>query len=206
MANALTAEVPAVPIASRPGAIVLARHGEPALSRRVRLSAGEYRKFWADYEILGLLPGQTPPDTLVRFVESCGTLVASTRLRSIESAQALAKGRTFAREALLIEAPLPPPSWPAWVRMTPRMWGFWARVWWWYFNHNEGQETRSEALARSDKAADMLIDLAAGGQDVVVLAHGFFSFMIGRALRRRGWKLVAGEGYKYWSMRRFERA
>ncbi|MET0272888.1 MAG: histidine phosphatase family protein [Phenylobacterium sp.] len=205
MASVLTAEPATAPTSTRPGAIILARHGEPALSRRVRLTADEYRKFWADYEVLGLLPGQTPPKTLVGFVDKCGTLVASTRLRSIESAQALAAGRAFSREALLIEAPLPPPRWPRWVRMTPRMWGFWARLWWWFFDHHEGQETRREAQARSDQAAAMLVGLAAGGQDVVVLAHGFFNFMIGRSLRRLGWKLTAGEGYKYWSMRRFER-
>jgi broad specificity phosphatase PhoE len=204
MASVLTAEAPAAPPA-RPGAIVLARHGEPALSRKVRLNAAQYREFWASYEILGLLPGQTPPDTLIRFVEKCGSLVASTRLRSIESAQALAKGKTFAQEAMLIEAPLPPPNWPSWIRLSPRMWGFYARFWWWFFNHHEGQETRSEAEIRADQAAAMLIDLAGRGEDVVVLAHGFFNFMVGRALRKRGWKLVISEGYKYWSMRRFER-
>jgi hypothetical protein len=51
----------------------------------------------------------------------------------------------------------------------------------------------------------MLTGIAEQGQDVVVLAHGFFNFMIGRALRRRGWKQAWSEGYKYWSMRRFER-
>jgi hypothetical protein len=29
--------------------------------------------------------------------------------------------------------------------------------------------------------------------------------MIGRALKRRGWRLTHSEGYKYWSMRRFVR-
>jgi broad specificity phosphatase PhoE len=205
MASVLTAEAPAASLAARSGAIVLARHGEPALSRRVKLNAAEYREFWASYEILGLLPGQTPPATLLRFVEKCGSLVASTRLRSIESAQALAKGRDFTREDMLIEAPLPPPNWPSWIRLSPRMWGFYARFWWWFFNHHEGQETRSEAEIRADRAAAMLIDLAGRGEDVVVLAHGFFNFMVGRALRRRGWKLVVSEGYKYWSMRRFEK-
>ncbi|HEY8571856.1 MAG TPA: histidine phosphatase family protein [Phenylobacterium sp.] len=194
------------PATARSGAIILARHGEPALSRKVRLSADEYRKFWADYEVLGLLPGQTPPDTLLQFVDKCGALVASTRLRSIESAQALAKGREFTRHDMLVEAPLPPPRWPAWVRMSPKMWGFWARVWWWFFNHHEGQETRRQAEKRAEEAAAMLIEHAEKGEDVVVLAHGFFNFMIGRALRRRGWRLAWSEGYKYWSMRRFERA
>ena len=211
MASALTAEVPdassnTTPGKPRPGAIVLARHGEPALSRKVKLSAQQYREFWASYEVLGLLPGQSPPKTLMGFVERCGSLVASTRLRSIESAQALAKGREFARDPLLIEAPLPPPNLPAWIRLSSSLWGFLARAWWWFFNHHEGQETRNEAEARAEAAAAMLERLAAHGEDVVVLAHGFFNFMIGRALKKRGWKLAHSEGWKYWSMRRFERA
>ena len=206
MASVLTAEVPVATERARPGAIILARHGEPALSRRVRLNPDEYRTFWASYEVLGLLPGQTPPDSLLRFVETCGTLVASTRLRSIESAQALARGREFSRHEMLIEAPLPPPPWPKWVRMSPKMWGFWSRVWWWFLNHHEGQETRQEAERRADQAAAMLAQLAEEGEDVVVLAHGFFNFMIGRSLKRIGWRCAWSEGYKYWSMRRFERA
>ncbi len=210
MASALTAEVPAAssPKSSgkpRAGSIVLARHGEPALSRKVRLNAQQYREFWATYEVLGLLPGQSPPKTLMAFVERCGSLVASTRLRSIESAEKLAHGRAFARDPLLVEAPLPPPNLPAWIRLSPSVWGFLARVWWWFFNHHEGQETRRQAEVRAGEAAAMLERLAGQGEEVVVLAHGFFNYMIGRALKRRGWKLVHSEGWKYWSMRRFER-
>jgi len=205
MANPLTAEAPDRSAARRPGAIVLARHGEPALSRRVRLSAQQYRDFWASYEVLGIAPGQTPPATLKRIVEKAGALLASTRLRSVESASILAAGRKVAQHDLLVEAPLPPPAWPAWIRLSPMTWGFLARVWWWFFNHHEGQETRAAAEARADEAAALLIEYAEKGEDVLVLAHGFFNFMIGRALRRRGWRLAASEGYKYWSTRRFER-
>jgi broad specificity phosphatase PhoE len=187
------------------GAIVLARHGEPALSRKVLLTADEYREFWANYEILGILPGQTPPERLKRFVDKAGTLVSSTRLRAIESAHALVGERKFDRHDMLIEAPLPPPNFPRWLKLSPRYWGFLARVWWWYLNHHEGQETRAQAEARADQAAALLIGLAAGGENVVVLAHGFFNHLIGRSLRKLGWKLVESEGYKYWSMRRFER-
>jgi broad specificity phosphatase PhoE len=188
------------------GAIVLARHGEPALSRKVRITAAEYREFWALYEIGGILPGQTPPDRLRAFVAECGALVSSTRLRAIESARALVGERAFDTHDMLIEAPLPPPNIPGWIKLSPRIWGFLARVWWWYLNHHEGQETRAEAEARADRAAALLIGLAAGGENVVVLAHGFFNHLIGRSLRKLGWKLVESEGYRYWSMRRFERA
>ena len=188
------------------GAIVLARHGEPALSRQVKLTAAEYREFWTTYELMGLLPGQTPPAALRKFVEGCGALVSSTRLRAIESAQSLAGSREFDRHDILIEAPLPPPNIPGWIKLSPKIWGFLARVWWWYLNHHDGQETRTEAEERADRAAALLIGLAAGGEDVVVLAHGFFNHLIGRSLKRQGWRLAESEGYRYWSMRRFERS
>ncbi len=205
MASDLTAELAAQPSARRPGAITLARHGEPALSRKVRLSAEEYRSFWARYEVGGLLPGQTAPPMLKGFVDRCDVLVSSVRLRAVESARVVAGGRDFTQEALLIEAPLPPPPFPRWVRLSPRLWGFFSRVWWWYFNHHAGEESRREAEARADKAAAGLETMALAGQNVVVLAHGFFNVLVGRALIKRGWRMTLREGYKYWSTRRFER-
>lgn len=183
---------------------MLVRHGEPDLSRKVRLAASQYRAFWATYEETGLKAGQAPPAELKTYAQSADFLVSSTRVRAIESALHIADGRVFERRQDLIEAPLPPPRLPNWVRLSPSTWGFLARFCWWFFNHHEGQETRAQAEARADAAALSLIDAANSGKDVLVLAHGFFNFMIGRALRRRGWRLARSEGYKYWSMRRFE--
>jgi broad specificity phosphatase PhoE len=187
------------------GSITLARHGEPALSRKVRLSSREYREFWARYEVGGLLPGQTPPAALVRFVEGCDVLISSTRLRAVESTQTVAPGREFTREEVLVEAPLPPPRWPSWIKLSPKIWGFLARFHWWFFNHHQGEESRRQSEARADQAAAKLEAIADSGRDVVVLAHGFFNLLIGRALIKRGWRRTLREGYKYWSTRRFER-
>lgn len=204
MADALTADARSLST-KRPGAIILARHGEPALSRDVVLTAGGYREFWAKYEEGGLRPGQTPPRALMDQIASAGAVISSVRTRSVESAVALCRGRDFVRDEMFVEAPLPPPNWPGFVKLAPRTWGFLARFWWWFFNHNEGGETRREAEARADEAASRIEALAADGRDVVVLAHGFFNFMVGRALRRRGWKMTANQGWKYWSTRRYER-
>jgi len=188
----------------RPGAVILARHGEPALSRRCVLCADEYREWWADYEIGGLLEGQSPPETLRLTAERAGFIIASTRTRSVETARALSFGRAFAEDPLFVEAPLPPPHWPRWLKLSPRSWGVISRFWWWVFNHHDEQETKAEAQARADEAARILIDLAATGQDVLVVAHGFFNGMVGQALRRLGWRCTADEGFRYWSARRFE--
>lgn len=190
---------------SRPGAIILARHGEPAISRKVILTAAEYGRFWAEYETRGIKPGQVPPPALAAAISGAGTLISSIRPRAIESAQALSS-RSFAREPVLVEAPLPAPPFPDWIRLSPKIWGFISRIWWWFFNHHLGQETRGEAQARAEQAAAMLAARAEAGEDVVVLAHGFFNYMVGRALMRRGWRMTMSEGFRYWSSRRFERA
>ncbi len=203
MASALTPNTPAPPAAQRTGTIMLARHGEPALSRRVRFNAQGYRDFWASYEVGGLAQTQSPPEALSAFVAKADVVISSTRRRSIESARILAPGRTFTEDPMLIEAPLPPPPWPRWVRLTPRVWGFWARFWWWYFNHHKGQESRAQAEARANGVVDRVIAMAETGQDVAVVAHGFFNFMLAGELRRRGWRMTGSQGYKYWSTRWF---
>jgi broad specificity phosphatase PhoE len=190
--------------AERPGAVILARHGEPALSRNCRLSAAEYREWWGDYEMGGLAEGQTPPEALQRAADRAAFIIASTRLRSVETARALSGGRAFAEDPLFIEAPLPPPHWPNWLKLSPRIWGVISRTWWWFLNHHDQQETRAEAEKRADEAARQLVELAGAGQDVLVVAHGFFNEMVGRSLRRRGWRRVEDGGYSYWAVRRYE--
>jgi len=191
---------------SRPGAVILVRHGEPDISRKVRLSAEEYRQWWASYETKGLLAGQTPPEDLIVLGGSVGTLISSIRPRALETARAVCGDRVFTQEALFVEAPLPPPRWPSWIRLSPRLWGFITRVWWWFFNHHEDQESRAQAEVRAGQAADRLIDLAGRGEDVLVFAHGFFNGMVGRALTRRGWRCTEDQGFNYWCARRFERS
>lgn len=205
MADALTADDRHSASPPRTGAVILTRHGEPALSRKVRLSAAEYRAWWAKYEEGGLLGGQTPPEKLKVVARQAGVIIASTRRRAQETAQAVTAGRAFANDPMFIEAPLPPPYWPDWIKFSPRSWGFIARVWWWFFDHHDGQESRAQAQVRADEAARTVADLAAKGDDVLVLAHGFFNTMVGNSLKAQGWKCTSDEGFKYWCARKFEK-
>nr|WP_312164745.1 histidine phosphatase family protein [Brevundimonas diminuta] len=185
------------------GAITLARHGEPALSRKCMITSDEYRDWWGRYEIGGLRAGQTPPQALLSTAEGAGAIYASTRPRAQETARAVAPGRDVLVDALFIEAPLPPPHFPAWIKLSPRYWGVISRIWWHAFNHHEGQETRAEAEVRADQAARVLIARASEGHDVLVLAHGYFNHMVGQRLKAHGWRLAHNQGFKYWSQRRF---
>jgi len=191
--------------ASAPVRIVLARHGEPALSRKINLPPKGYLSWWAQYEAGGLKSGQTPPADLVAIGKAADVIIASTRPRAIESAQAVCDGRAFSSDALFIEAPLPPPPFPSIVRMSPRHWGVLSRFWWWFFNNHAGQESRAEATVRATEAARQLTEMADQGRSVLLVAHGFFNEMIGLELKRLGWKLVKDQGYNYWSQKHFVR-
>ncbi len=188
---------------AKQGAIVLARHGEPALSRRIRLNADGYRRWWATYEAGGILEDQAPPNTLLALGREADVIFASTRKRAIETANAVVQGKPFTCEAVFVEAPLPPPHFPSFIKLKPRTWGVISRTAWWFFAHTEGAESKREANLRADAAAERLVAATEGGATVLLLAHGFFNLMVGRALKRRGWRQAAGRGYKYWATRRF---
>jgi broad specificity phosphatase PhoE len=168
------------------------------------LSAEEYRAWWARYELTGLMAEQAVPQALKVTARTARAIIASTRVRSVETARAVGEGREFISDPMFVEAPLPPPRWPRWLKMPPMAWGFIARVWWWFFDHHPGEESRAEAETRAEAAAQRLIDLTTDGGDVLVLAHGFFNIMVGRALRRRGWRCTMDGGWRYWTARRFE--
>ena len=189
----------------RLGAITLARHGEPALSRQCLLTSNQYRDWWAKYEVGGLKEGQTPPADLLATAQGAGVIYASTRRRAQETASAISAGREVVSDVLFIEAPLPPPHFPSWFKLPPKYWGAVARFWWHAFDHHEGQETRIQAEARAEAAARTLIARAETGEDVLVLAHGYFNHMVGKRLKADGWSLVHNQGFRYWSQRRYEK-
>lgn len=195
---------PPVASSGRPGAITLTRHGKPALSRKCLLTAQGYGRWWAEYERLGLFPGQSAPAALADAAQRADLLISSIRPRARESAALAAPGRDVRVDPLFIEAALPPPPVPEWIKLSPRFWGVVSRFWWHVFNHHGGQETRAQAEVRAGQAADLLIDAATGGREVVVFAHGYFNHMVGVCLKARGWRLAENQGFKYWSQRRFE--
>jgi broad specificity phosphatase PhoE len=190
--------------ATSPGTVVIARHGEPALSRRIKLSSSGYRRWWAAYEEGGIVDPHKAPAGLLELVRQADVIFASVRRRAVETAEAVVQGKHFVRDPMFVEAPLPPPGLPEFIRLSPKTWGVIARASWW-FGRREGQESRSEAEARARAAAARLAAEAAEGKNVVLLAHGYFNHMVGREMKRLGWRLASGRGYKYWSTRKYVR-
>jgi broad specificity phosphatase PhoE len=187
--------------AVRPGSIIIARHGRPKGDRKALVDWRGYETWWAQYDRNGLSEDQTPPDALLEAGRSADVIFASTLPRAIETAEAIAGGKPIVKDEIFIEAPLPPP--PVWGRRTPREWGVWARSAWW-LGRAAGQETRQAAEVRAAAAAATLTARALRGENVVLLAHGWFNRMMRPVLRSNGWRCVEDGGDTYWSFRRYE--
>jgi broad specificity phosphatase PhoE len=191
-----------LPVVTRAGAIVLARHGRPDCDRTVKITWREYITWWAGYDRSGLAPGQVPPDELRREAEAADVLLTSTLPRAMETGRAVAGGRSLTSHEIFVEAPLPPPSLPG--RLRPGAWGVLARISWW-FGASGGQESRASAERRAEEAARSLIQQADQGQTVMVFAHGWFNRMMRPVLKAAGWSCTYDGGDDYWSHRRYER-
>ncbi len=183
--------------------IILARHGEPDLSRQVRLNWRGYKYWWRLYDEAGLIPGQDAPKIIKELAMQADTVISSTLPRAIETAERALGQKVDCLEPLLVEAPLPPPN-LGYIRLKPTTWGVLARLSWCLGFSGEGESQR-QARARAIKAADILSNEASGGKMLFVAAHGWFNRMIRPALIKRGFKCVEDHGDLHWSYRRYER-
>jgi len=63
--------------------IIIARHGKPALSRKIRLTWREYREWWKNYDIGGLAENQKISKRLKPWAEKADIVISSSLLRAI---------------------------------------------------------------------------------------------------------------------------
>jgi len=191
------------------GRIITVRHGKPALSRGVLISARGYGDWWSKYDESGLFPGQTPPPALMERAKSVAKAFSSPMPRAKETAQALVGERLkIVEKPLFQEAPLPPPPWRG-VRLSPRFWGIVSRTYWEMgFTGTKDRapvEHKRETWKRVEQIIAFLTGEAETG-DVLLCAHGYINWMISRKMADHGWILHQHNiGNKYWSWREYAR-
>jgi len=155
-----------------------------------------------DYEAAGLDPVSLPPDELRDLVRELDTVFTSDRPRSHQSAKALAPHAQLMADPLFAEAPLRAPRIP-WLNMQVPKWAVLSRILWHVGYHPEIENPR-KATARAVQAADLLVARAREKGAAVLVAHGYFNWMIGRELRKRGFSRTGSHQARYWNAVTYE--
>jgi broad specificity phosphatase PhoE len=184
--------------------IVLVRHGKPNVAPGRRISHKKFQDYIQEYEEAGLHPDSPPPAWLVDLTRQARLIYASDRPRARESARALAPHAELSLSSLFMEAQLKSPKLPL-VRMKPPAWAVIARLAW-HAGHHGGIEDFRDAKERAEKAVDVLADTALSDGIAVLVAHGYFNAIVGRTLRKRGWRRYGGRHRaKFWNAVVYER-
>jgi broad specificity phosphatase PhoE len=183
--------------------IILIRHGRPALPTAPRTSHRGFRDYIDAYEEAGLDPQDAPPEELQDLVAELAAVFTSHAKRAHDSARALAPKAELLVDPLFLEAPLASPRIPM-LRMKVPKWAVVARVLWHAGYHPEIENYR-KAKHRAGQAADILAARAASDGAAALVAHGYFNFLIGRQLRRRGFRKSGSHRAKFWNAVSYEK-
>lgn len=177
--------------------IILIRHGQPDIAVAPRASHHEFRNYIDAYEQSGLDPQSAPPEELQDLVAELAAVFTSGRKRADESARALAPKAELIADPLFAEAPLAAPRIPL-LKMRVPKWAVVARIFWHAGYHPEIENYR-RAKNRATQAADILMERARNDGAAALVAHGYFNFLIGRELRRRGFARSGSHRARFWN-------
>lgn len=176
--------------------IVLARHGQVALSTRRLGGHAAFGEFLATYDRAPLDPLHQPPPDLAALAGGATTLFTSSLPRSQASATMLVPGFPVRSLPLFDEAPLPVPPLPLPLPMVA--WTIVARLLW--LAGAGGCESAAAVRDRAAQACTVLENAAAAGS-VFLVGHGWMNHLLARALIRRGWRVEEITGHGPWSRR-----
>ena len=183
--------------------IILIRHGRPALPVSPRTCHRGFRDYIDAYEGAGLDPQDAPPEELQDLVSGLAAVFTSDRKRAHESARALAPTAELLVDPLFVEAPLAGPRIPL-LRMRVAKWAMMARVLW-HAGYHPDIENYRKAKHRAAQAADILLAQARDQGAAALVAHGYLNFLIGRELRRRGFRRSGIHRAQFWNVVLYDR-
>jgi len=183
--------------------ILLIRHGQPHIALRPRTGHTGFAAYISDYEEAGLSPANLPPRELKELARELDHVFTSGRPRSHQSAAALAPHAELTADPLFVEAPLASPRVPL-LAMRVTKWAVVSRLLW-HLGFHPGIEKPRGARGRAAQAADRLIAKAQQTGTAALVAHGYFNWMIGRELARRGFQRTGSHQARYWNTVIYER-
>jgi broad specificity phosphatase PhoE len=184
--------------------VILVRHGKPAIPTNSRTSYHGFRRYIDAYQDAGLDPQSAPPEELLDLVKGLDEVFTSGLPRANDSARTLLPEAEIIADPLFAEAPLAGPRIPL-LKMKVPVWAVMARIIWHAGYHPEIENYR-RAKNRAARAAEILLARAEANAGVAVLvAHGYFNAMIGRALKKRGFARTGTHRARFWNVVTYER-
>ncbi|HEV8599258.1 MAG TPA: histidine phosphatase family protein [Gemmatimonadales bacterium] len=184
--------------------IVLARHGRPVWDFATPIPGHALAEWIRGIDGAPIDRSLRPSPTLLELAHASRCIAASTLRRSLESAEILHPGEPPYVEPLFREVYLPTAI-RSGLRLRPRVWTLLARIAW-YCGWAPGVESFAEARRRATAAATRLTELARTRGQLLLIGHGQLNGLIGKRLRRAGWRGPWLRPRRYWAFAVYEQS
>ena len=176
--------------------IVLMRHGEPDIDKRLRLNALEFGAWVEKYNAAGVDTASQPPQAAIEKAQQCAFTVCSHLPRSVESAKTLGIGRSGLSDPMFREMDMPHAAW-RFPKLSVLAWATIFRLAW-VFGYSAGVESFQSAKERARRCAAHLARLACTHGTVLFVGHGSLNWFIAKYLKSMGWLCAEKPPRKYW--------
>lgn len=185
--------------------IRVVRHGKPAYRYPARggwCTANVFNDALDAYDRAGLDPAW---NRTRRPELAADRLFSSDLPRALETAVLCTGAAPDHMQVSPVFREVPLPRWrPGRLKLPLFVWMAGSRLAW-QFGWLGGAEPKQQSLQRVVRAADLLEEAGRETGDVLLFAHGFFLFLLGRELGRRGWKTKKKGLYRYLEVGEFRR-
>lgn len=179
--------------------ISLIRHGKSQHTEMDRLTCAEFIDWMKKYDANGVYKKETYPKTTLKKISTAKVVITSDLERAIHSAKLLKPEKEIISDSIFREVEFPSlPSVFQNIKLNPTIWAIFLRLLW-FSGYSKECESLMEAKVRAKKASQKLVDYATEHGALVLVGHGFFNRLIGKKLRRNGWRGKRRTGLTHWN-------
>ncbi|MCZ4271114.1 histidine phosphatase family protein [Maritalea porphyrae] len=187
--------------------IILMRHGRPLFDldelRGQKFAPSDITQILLDYEQTDLAPDCSPPNDAIELANACAAHFSSQLPRAMASIERLGLRHKAQTDPLFAESSMPHTHWTR-PKLDVLIWSVTFRLAW-LVGFSQNGESYAHAKQRAIDAVEMLENAAQQHGDVFLLGHGIMNRVLGRELKRRGWRKSSANGSGYWSHMVFEK-
>lgn len=178
--------------------ISLVRHGRSVWKENNRITCKALSEWIKNYDTNGVIKESYYPVETIEQIAKSKLVITSDLVRSIESAKILNPKIEIISNPVFRETELPNPLFNFWgLKFSPSVWLIILRCLW-FSGYSRKCESLSEAKKRAIKASEQLIKYANDQNSIVLVGHGFFNMLLGKELKRNGWKSKEKTNAKHW--------
>lgn len=178
--------------------ISLIRHGRSKCIDNYRITCKEFSAWVEKYDYNGVFEENSYPKETIEKIAAANIVFTSDLKRAIESANILNRRVEIISLPVFRETELPAPFAKIFgLKLNPKMWAVIFRCLW-FIGYSKDCESFSYAKKRAEKAAKILVEYAQEHQSVALVGHAFINMLIGKELRKMGWKGKRKTSAKHW--------